>query len=154
MLRSPTLTVDWSRPGLGWGLGPVRRKAKVVPTPQRRRASAVDAGGHAGTAVVGLLRRRSARRATAGGRQNLAGTSVRRSRDRVLVIGPPRSGKTSSLVVPSVLDAPAAVVSTSTKPDVLKATTVHRGRLGRCFLFDPLPPPSVPGGCTSCVGRP
>jgi type IV secretion system protein VirD4 len=55
----------------------------------------------------------------------------------VLVIGPPRSGKTSSLVVPSVLDAPAAVVSTSTKPDVLKATAVHRGRLGRCFLFDP-----------------
>jgi type IV secretion system protein VirD4 len=55
----------------------------------------------------------------------------------VLVIGPPRSGKTSSLVVPSVLDAPAAVVSTSTKPDVLKATAVHRGRLGRSFLFDP-----------------
>jgi type IV secretory pathway TraG/TraD family ATPase VirD4 len=55
----------------------------------------------------------------------------------VLVIGPPRSGKTSSLVVPTVLDAPAAVVSTSTKPDVLKATAVHRARLGRSFLFDP-----------------
>jgi type IV secretion system protein VirD4 len=55
----------------------------------------------------------------------------------VLVIGPPRSGKTSSLVVPSVLDAPAAVVSTSTKPDVFKATAVHRGRLGRTFVFDP-----------------
>jgi type IV secretory pathway TraG/TraD family ATPase VirD4 len=55
----------------------------------------------------------------------------------VLVIGPPRSGKTSSLVVPAVLDAPAAVVSTSTKPDVFKATVVHRGRLSRTFLFDP-----------------
>jgi type IV secretion system protein VirD4 len=55
----------------------------------------------------------------------------------VLVIGPPRSGKTSSLVVPGVLDAPAAVVSTSTKLDVFKATVVHRGRLGRTFLFDP-----------------
>lgn len=55
----------------------------------------------------------------------------------VLVIGPPRSGKTSSLVVPTVLDAPAALVSTSTKPDVLKATAVHRGMLGRTYLFDP-----------------
>jgi type IV secretion system protein VirD4 len=55
----------------------------------------------------------------------------------VLVIGPPRSGKTSSLVIPTVLDAPAAVVSTSTKPDVLKATAIHRARLGRSYLFDP-----------------
>jgi type IV secretion system protein VirD4 len=55
----------------------------------------------------------------------------------VLVIGPPRSGKTSTVVIPTVLDAPAATVSTSTKPDVLTATAAHRGRLGRCFLFDP-----------------
>jgi type IV secretory pathway TraG/TraD family ATPase VirD4 len=55
----------------------------------------------------------------------------------VLVIGPPRSGKTSALVIPSVLDAPGAVVSTSTKPDVLKATAFHRARLGRSYLFDP-----------------
>jgi len=37
----------------------------------------------------------------------------------LLVLGPPRSGKTTSIVVPCVLDAPAAVVSTSTKPDVM-----------------------------------
>jgi type IV secretory pathway TraG/TraD family ATPase VirD4 len=55
----------------------------------------------------------------------------------VLVIGPPRSGKTSTVVIPTVLDAPAAVVSTSTKPDVFVRTAGHRGRLGRCFLFDP-----------------
>jgi type IV secretory pathway TraG/TraD family ATPase VirD4 len=55
----------------------------------------------------------------------------------VLVIGPPRSGKTSTVVIPTVLDAPAAIVSTSTKPDVLNYTAAHRGRLGRCFLFDP-----------------
>jgi type IV secretory pathway TraG/TraD family ATPase VirD4 len=55
----------------------------------------------------------------------------------VLVIGPPRSGKTSTVVIPTVLDAPAAMVSTSTKPDVLSATAGQRGRLGRCFLFDP-----------------
>lgn len=35
----------------------------------------------------------------------------------VLVLGPPRSGKTVGLVIPNVLAAPGAVVSTSTKPD-------------------------------------
>src|SRR5580692_10775730 len=54
-----------------------------------------------------------------------------------LIVGPPRSGKTSSLVIPSVLDAPAAVISTSTKTDVLIATALHRSRIGRVFLFDP-----------------
>ncbi len=46
----------------------------------------------------------------------------------VLVLGPPRSGKTSGLVVPTVLGAPAAVVSTSTKPDVLRATAAAADR--------------------------
>ena len=55
----------------------------------------------------------------------------------MLILGPPRSGKTSSLVIPSVLDAPAAVVSTSTKPDVLAATVFRRSTRGRVFVFDP-----------------
>lgn len=42
----------------------------------------------------------------------------------VLVLGPPRCGKTSTIVVPSVVEAPGAVVSTSTKPDVLETTGV------------------------------
>ena len=55
-----------------------------------------------------------------------------------LIIGPPRSGKTSTLVIPTVLDAPAAMVSTSTKTDVLINTATHRYQLGgRVFLFDP-----------------
>ena len=40
----------------------------------------------------------------------------------VLVLGPPRSGKTSALLIPNVLSAHGAVVTTSTKPDVLDAT--------------------------------
>ena len=55
----------------------------------------------------------------------------------VLVLGPPRSGKTSALVVPNVLAAPGPVVSTSTKPDVLAATVARRQQLGRCWLYDP-----------------
>ena len=55
----------------------------------------------------------------------------------VMVLGPPRSGKTTSLIIPNVLSANGAVVSTSTKPDVMDATIAARSRLGRCFLFDP-----------------
>ena len=55
----------------------------------------------------------------------------------LLVLGPPRSGKTSSLVVPNVLAAPGPVLATSTKPDVLQATLPSRSQLGRCWIFDP-----------------
>jgi type IV secretory pathway TraG/TraD family ATPase VirD4 len=64
----------------------------------------------------------------------------------VLVLGPPRSGKTSSIVVPTVLGAPGAVVSTSTKPDVLRATAHARGSVGPCLLFDPSGTVDVPAG--------
>jgi type IV secretory pathway TraG/TraD family ATPase VirD4 len=64
----------------------------------------------------------------------------------VLVVGPPRSGKTSCLMVPNVLDAPAAVVSTSTKGDVLEATVFRRYALGNCFVFDPTGSTPIPLG--------
>jgi len=54
-----------------------------------------------------------------------------------MILGPPRSGKTSSLIIPNVLAANGPVVSTSTKPDVLEATLAARSRIGRCHLFDP-----------------
>ncbi len=43
-----------------------------------------------------------------------------------MVLGPPRSGKTSSLIIPNVLSANGPVVTTSTKPDVLDATVAAR----------------------------
>ncbi len=55
----------------------------------------------------------------------------------VLVLGPPRSGKTSSLIIPNVLCANGAVVTTSTKPDVLDATVASRSSIGTCHHFDP-----------------
>jgi len=54
-----------------------------------------------------------------------------------LVLGPSRSGKTSSLIVPNVLAAPGAVVSTSTKPDVLYQTAAARSGVGWALLYDP-----------------
>ena len=67
----------------------------------------------------------------------------------VLVLGPPRSGKTTSLVIPNVILAPGAVVTTSTKPDVLVATAAERGLMGRCWLFDPAGRTTAPFGVTS-----
>ena len=55
----------------------------------------------------------------------------------LLVLGPPRSGKTSAVLIPNVLSAHGAVVTTSTKPDVLDATMRARSTLGACHLFDP-----------------
>jgi type IV secretion system protein VirD4 len=63
-----------------------------------------------------------------------------------LVLGPPRSGKTSSVVVPNLLYANHAVACVSTKPDVLEATLAYRDRLGRCVLFDPSGLTKVPDG--------
>jgi len=54
-----------------------------------------------------------------------------------LVLGPPRSGKTSSLVIPNILLSDGPVVSTSTKPDVLRATAAARSREGWALLYDP-----------------
>jgi type IV secretory pathway TraG/TraD family ATPase VirD4 len=54
-----------------------------------------------------------------------------------LVLGPPRSGKTSSLVIPNILLSGGPVVSTSTKPDVMRATAAARSHDGWTFLYDP-----------------
>lgn len=55
----------------------------------------------------------------------------------VMVLGPPRSGKTSAVMIPAVLGASGAVISTSTKPEVMGATVAARSELGQAWLFDP-----------------
>lgn len=46
--------------------------------------------------------------------------------DSILLIGPPRSGKGLHVVINAILDAPGAVVTTSTRPDNLTATLKAR----------------------------
>jgi type IV secretory pathway TraG/TraD family ATPase VirD4 len=55
----------------------------------------------------------------------------------VLLLGPPRSGKTSGVIIPGLLSHTGPVVCTSTKPDVARATARARSRLGRVWVFDP-----------------
>jgi len=57
--------------------------------------------------------------------------------DSILLIGPPRSGKGTHIVINSILDAPGAVVTTSTRPDNLTATLRARQRRGPVAVFDP-----------------
>ncbi len=57
--------------------------------------------------------------------------------DSILLIGPPRSGKGLHVVINSVLDAPGAVITTSTRPDNLTATLRARERKGPVAVFDP-----------------
>ena len=57
--------------------------------------------------------------------------------DSILVIGPPRSGKGLHLVINAILDAPGAVVTTSTRPDNIVATITARKERGPVAVFDP-----------------
>jgi len=54
----------------------------------------------------------------------------------LLVLGPPRSGKTSAVAVPNVLCAPGPVIATSTKLDLMMSTLDKR-QAGRRWLLDP-----------------
>lgn len=57
--------------------------------------------------------------------------------DSILVLGPPRSGKGLHLVINAILDAPGAVVTTSTRPDNISATIDARRERGPVAVFDP-----------------
>lgn len=70
------------------------------------------------------------------------------SQQAVLVLGPPRSGKTSGLIIPAILSFAGPVVSTSTKPDVFSATRAVRSLGGRVWLFDPTGSESVDSSIT------
>jgi len=66
-----------------------------------------------------------------------------------LVIGPPRSGKTSGVIIPNVVAWTGPCVVTSTRRDVLDACSPVRAQRGAVWCFDPIGavmssvPPSV-----------
>lgn len=57
--------------------------------------------------------------------------------DSLVILGPPRSGKGLHLVIPMLLDAPGAVVTTSTRPDNIAVTQAARDGTGPVAVFDP-----------------
>jgi type IV secretory pathway TraG/TraD family ATPase VirD4 len=119
-------------------VGPGARSDGLAARAQIRRAAGVRALTHQGK----LLRpaTNAPRAADVGyllGRASGVGcwASVE---DSLVILGPPRSGKGLHLVIPAILDAPGAVVTTSTRPDNLLATMDARRRGGRpVAVFDP-----------------
>lgn len=63
-----------------------------------------------------------------------------------MILGPPRSGKTTAVMIPALMAACGPAVSTSTKPDVMDATVHARGEIGEVWLFDPSGTEPLPDG--------
>lgn len=57
--------------------------------------------------------------------------------DMITMIAGPRVGKSTSLVIPALLEAPGFALVTSNKRDVLDTTRLLRGERGRVWVFDP-----------------
>ena len=58
--------------------------------------------------------------------------------DNVILFGVQRSGKTSTVVVPTLLGWRGAAVATSTKEELVALTAHHRAAIGPVFVFAPL----------------
>jgi len=58
--------------------------------------------------------------------------------DNVLLLGVQRSGKTSTVVVPTLLTWSGSAVATSTKEELVRLTASHRSTLGAVSVFAPL----------------
>ena len=54
-----------------------------------------------------------------------------------MVIGPPRRGKTTAVIIPTILGASGPLLSTATKPEVMESTMRARGEIGQLWWFDP-----------------
>ncbi len=70
--------------------------------------------------------------------QHSVGPLYAQHEDSVLLIAPPRMGKTHGFGINAILDAPGAAVCTSTKAEVVRLTAALRETGGRpVFVFDP-----------------
>ena len=104
-----------------WLLAPLRgrRQPEVVGDPLGVVRGA--AFRHGGGVYLGVA---------SGGRRRFA-----RAERAVLSLGPPRSGKTSAVIIPALLSHEGPAVSTSTKPDVWRATSRLRSGDGRVWVL-------------------
>lgn len=56
---------------------------------------------------------------------------------QICAVAAPRSGKTSGLVIPALLEHPGPAVTTSVRTDVVNATIARRRQLGQTWIWDP-----------------
>lgn len=135
--------------GVAWAWMLLRRHNRKVETDPRRLAGISTAHEVKTTASAKALLRRAGTLRPSLTEPTPAdvgyllgssrGTGVWASvEDSILLIGPPRSGKGLHVVINAILDAPGAVVTTSTRPENLTATLRARRRAGGpVAVFDP-----------------
>lgn len=68
--------------------------------------------------------------------RDVVGPIFATTEDHLLVIGPPRSGKTSRILTPSAAVHPGPVIAISTRPDLLRDTLDARRRVAETFGGD------------------
>ncbi|MGP4980991.1 type IV secretory system conjugative DNA transfer family protein [Glutamicibacter arilaitensis] len=134
--------------GVWWGWTKVRHHSQSVQTDPRRLQGIATSGEVSRVASdTALIKRAGTLRPSLGApKPSDVGYLLGRSRgkrvwasveDSILLVGPPRSGKGLHVVINAILDAPGAVVTTSTRPDNLTATLRARQRIGPVAVFDP-----------------
>lgn len=130
------LIVGWLAKLLIGSVSPARLKALVGGGTAETNALPVD---ESTAQTPGELVRTEVARLGGGAYLGLSrgGWVLADAESAVMVLGPPRSGKTSAVMIPAVLGCPGAVVSTSTKPEAMRATVAPRSELGQAWLFDP-----------------
>lgn len=147
-------TYRWSGAATGWSIGVAAAVllagAAIAAGVYRRRVGGAGIDRSARHAA----RDRGVRRYTAGAARGPgvftgpgptigvlkgAGRPLLRAswEDMLVAIAGPRTGKTTSLAIPAILDAPGAVIVTSNKRDVVDATRDVRELAGDCWIFDP-----------------
>jgi type IV secretory pathway TraG/TraD family ATPase VirD4 len=150
-------------PGLYWSVTLVMLVVVVALAAYGRHLTRRSQGGTAAVSGLAGTANTSEVRRAAGGRRLLGRASILRPgksrptpedlgyflgrsrgvacfcsvEDSVVVLGPPRSGKGLHLAIPMILDAPGAVIATSTRPDNLTATLHRRQATGPVAVFDP-----------------
>ncbi|MCH6472472.1 type IV secretory system conjugative DNA transfer family protein [Sinomonas terrae] len=119
--------------GTGRDIAPLTRKAAAA-TAKRLGVTAHPGTGHPGASdggaapVVGVPL----------GRHLLTGAPLYGSfEDMMVMVAGPRTGKSTSYVIPAMLEAPGACLATSNKRDVLDATRGVRAARGPVWVFDP-----------------
>lgn len=134
--------------GVWWVWTKVRHHSQSVQTDPRRLQGIATSGEVSRVASdTALIKRAGTLRPSLGApKPSDVGYLLGRSRgkrvwasveDSILLVGPPRSGKGLHVVINAILDAPGAVVTTSTRPDNLTATLRARQRIGPVAVFDP-----------------
>lgn len=121
---------------LGWvRLDRVRVRARLARRAGDPRGSATRAFARGRDVPALVVTHRTGDRFTVGelDRRTLAAEDE----SHVLVVAPPKAGKTVRLVIPWLLEHDGPAVVTSSKTDVIDATRQWREQAGNVFVWDP-----------------